>query len=134
MNHPDTVFANATVLAQLFPAERSDDFFEALYGDAEEGVYDIALRYSGYDAKQAALHFFLDLHQRPGKCLACNLTYGLPEVFSRHPIINIKGLAAEAAKLLGPDVRCTDWQLGSTQQEERTRYSIPLTLIITGAA
>ncbi len=30
-------------LASIFPAERTDDFFEALFGDAEEGSYDIEL-------------------------------------------------------------------------------------------
>lgn len=134
MKHPDTVFKDEALLAQLFPAKRSDDFFEALFGDAEEGAYTIALRYGGYDADRSTLQFYLDLHQRPGKCLVCNLTHGLPEVFSRHPIINIKGLAAEAAKLLGPDVECTAWQLGSTQQEEATRHCIPLTLTVAAAS
>ena len=104
MNNPDTVFADPKVLAGLFPPERSNDFFEALFGDADEGAYDIALRYSGYDAASNTLRFYLDLHQWPGKCLVCNLTHGLPEVFSRHPIVNIKGLTADVAKLLGPNV------------------------------
>ena len=133
MNNPDTVFADQKVLDNLFPAERSNDFFEALFGDAEEGAYDISLRYGSYDAAGGTLRFYLDLHQRPGKCLACNLTHGLPEVFSRHPIVNIKGLATDVTKLLGPDVQCTDWKLGSTQQEESARHSIPLTLTIANS-
>ncbi len=133
MNNPDTVFADAQVLARLFPPERSNEFFEALFGDAEEGAYDIALRYSGYDAASGTLRFYLDLHQRPGKCLVCNLTHGLPEVFSRHPIVNLKGLAADVAKLLGPEVESTAWKLGSTQQEESTRHSIPLSITISPA-
>ena len=128
MNNPDTVFADPKVLAELFPPERSNDFFEALFGDADEGSYDIALRYSGYDAASNTLRFYLDLHQRPGKCLVCNLTHGLPEVFSRHPIVNIKGLTADVAKLLGPNVACTSWKLGSTLQEESARPCIPRTL------
>lgn len=133
MNNPDTVFADPKVVVELFPPERSNDFFEVLFGDADEGAYDIALRYSGYDTASRTLIFYLDLHQRPGKCLACNLTHGLPEVFSRHPIINIKGLAADVAKLLGPDVECTDWKLGSTIQEESARHCIPLTLTMNEA-
>lgn len=134
MNNPDTVFADDKVLAQLLPKERSNDFFEALFGDAEEGSYDISLRYDGYDAASRSLRFYLDLHQRPGKCLVCNLTHGLPEVFSRHPIINIKGLAEDAAKLLGPEVESTGWKLGSTQQQEAARHCIPLTISISAAA
>ena len=133
MNYPDTVFADPKVLAELFPPARSNDFFEALFVDAEEGAYDIALRYSGCDAGGGTLHFYLDLIQRPGKCLVCNLTHGLPEVFSRHPIVNIKGLAADVAKLLGPQVECTNWKLGSTQQEESARHCIPLTLTMSEA-
>ena len=79
------------VLRELFPAQRADDFFEALFGDASEGAYDISLVFTGCNEQSNTLHFNLDLHERPGCCLACNLTYGLPEVFSRHPVINISG-------------------------------------------
>ena len=30
-------------LTDLFPPQRTDDFFDALFGDAEEGAYDIRL-------------------------------------------------------------------------------------------
>ena len=30
-------------LNDLFPPQRTDDFFDALFGDAEEGAYDIRL-------------------------------------------------------------------------------------------
>ena len=69
---------------QLFPHDLADRFFEALYGDTEEGAYDIRLKFKGQ--KQDRLEFEFQLKQRPGKCLACNLTYGLPNVFSRHPV------------------------------------------------
>ena len=39
------------VLKQLFPAERADAFFEALYGDASEGAYDIVVLFSGTEKK-----------------------------------------------------------------------------------
>ena len=40
-----TIFTD-NVLAELFPAERSNDFFEALFGDACEGAYDIKLGFT----------------------------------------------------------------------------------------
>ena len=101
MKNPDTVFAEARVLETLFPESRSDEFFDALFGDATEGAYNIKLRYGAYDAKSGTLTFFLDLLQRPGKCLACNLTYGLPQVFSRHPLLAMGHLAGELAGKIG---------------------------------
>ena len=73
----ETIFIDST-LKELFPSERANDFFEALFGDADEGAYDIVLSFKGYNERTSMLHFFLDLHERPGRCLACNLTYGLP--------------------------------------------------------
>ncbi len=98
---PFAAIFTAEVLEQLFPESRADDFFDALFGDAAEGAYDIRLAYKGYDAPARTLVFALQLHQRPGKCLACNLTHGLPEVFSRHPLINLNGLTREIDHLLG---------------------------------
>jgi len=72
------------VLKKLFPEDRADQFFDALFGDAEEGAYDISLEFKGQS--QNKLEFEFHLKQRPGKCLACNLTYGLPQVFSRHGV------------------------------------------------
>ncbi len=114
------------VLNDLFPPERTDDFFEALFGDADEGAYDIHLRFDGHEATPNSLRFFLDLIERPGCCLACNLTYGLPEVFSRHPVINIKGLVADIEEKLDGRARCVDWQLGTTVQQSKGLYSIPM--------
>jgi hypothetical protein len=114
------------VLAELFPAGRADDFFEALFGDASEGAYDIKLSYVGYNEQDNSLLFNLDLHERPGCCLACNLTYGLPEVFSRHPVININGLVEDIEKKLGGAAKCADWKLGTTVQQEKSLHSIPL--------
>ena len=116
------------MLAELFPPSRTNDFFEALFGDADEGAYDIHLRFDGYNPATNSLHFFLDLCERPGCCLACNLTYGLPEVFSRHPVINIKGLVADIEKILDGRARCTDWRLGTTIQQGSGLHAIPLTI------
>lgn len=129
MDDLDVIF-NSETLGTLFPAERSNMFFEALFGDASEGAYDISLRYDQYDEKDGVLHFFLDLHERPGCCLVCNLTYGLPDVFSRHPMINIKGLVADIQEKLNGQASCEDWKLGSTVQQDSSLHSIPLTIYL----
>ncbi len=118
------------VLAELFPARRTDDFFEALFGDASEGAYDIKLAYSGYDPQASTLQFDLDLHERPGNCLVCSLTHGLPQVFSRHPVINIRGLVKEIEGKLSGMGTCVDWNLGSTSQRQGNLHSIPLLISV----
>lgn len=123
MNSAQDIFTQET-LQSLFPADRANAFFDALFGDAEEGAYDIRLAFQGQAAN--TLTFGLELHERPGRCLACNLTYGLPEVFSRHPVINIKGLAAEITALLGDKATCTGWKLGTTQTVSKKLHVIPL--------
>ncbi len=112
-------------LDSIFPAEeRTNAFFDALFGGAEEGAYDIRLVCRTVEADRAVLAF--ELHQRPGKCLACNLTYGLPQVFQRHPILNVAGVARAVAQHLGwSDV---NWQLGSTEEISRELHAIPLML------
>ena len=115
-------------LRKLFPEDRSDRFFEALYGDAEEGAYDIRLEYGGF--RENRLEFILRLTQRPGKCITCSLTYGLPEVFSRHPIINVKGLVQNIESLLNGKVRCVGWQLGSTREISKVVHAIPLNIFL----
>jgi hypothetical protein len=121
-----------TALSQLFPAERADAFFEALYGDAAEGAYDIALSFQGL--KKDALEFSFNLHRRPGKCLACNLTYGLPQVFLRHPIIDIGGLVRDIEKRLADKGTCNRWELGETREISSDLHVIPLTIYIDRTA
>jgi hypothetical protein len=116
-------------LARLMPTQRANDFFEALYGDAAEGAYDIELAFAG--SQDGSLMFELLLRQRPGKCLACNLTYGLPQVFSRHPVINLKSLAAEVGSLLGTD-GVPSWELGRTREVSAELHVIPLTIKLAG--
>jgi len=112
------------LLLTIFPEERADAFFEALFGDAEEGSYDIALAYVGDSG--SGLDFEMKLSQRPGKCLACNLTYGLPEVFSRHPIINVQGVADAVANATGKS--SATWKLGATREVTRELHVIPLSI------
>lgn len=121
------IFTPDTLL-QLFPPGRADEFFDALFGDAAEGAYDISLKFNGYQPEEKKLYFDLHLIQRPGKCLACNLTYGLPEVFTRHPIINIKGLVVEINKLLAGKLSCKDWSLKHTKSISSALHLIPLVI------
>ncbi len=119
----ETVFTQEWT-REAFPPERSDVFFDALFGDAEEGAYDIALRF--VQAGKDSLEFAFDLHQRPGKCLVCNLTYGLPQVFSRHPVINVKGLVEKIGLAAGADPAKTTWKLGTTKEISNALHSVPL--------
>jgi hypothetical protein len=125
MHTPQQVFTEKT-MRDLFPPERTDEFFEALFGDASEGSFDISLSFANYDEAAGLLTLQLNLHERPGHCLACNLTYGLPEVFSRHPLINIKGIVAEVEHLLGGEMVCESWRLDHTIQKDRSLHCIPL--------
>ncbi len=113
-------------LAGLFPPERADEFFEALYGGAETGAFDIALKSNGFNPVNNTLLLEFRLTERPGKCMACNLTYGLPEVFKRHPVINVAGIMEEIEKALSPDWRVKDWQIGSTIALDPKVNTIPL--------
>ena len=113
-------------LDKIFPASRADDFFDALFGGAEEGAYDIGLVCRGVEAQKAKLAF--ELRQRPGKCLVCNLTYGLPQVFQRHPILNVAGVASAVAYELGWPSDRVNWKLGHTEEVSRELHAIPLIL------
>jgi hypothetical protein len=122
-NHIEALFAQEK-LDVLFPQGRSDAFFDALLGDATEGAYDIRLTFG--TCQDSKLVFNLELHQRPGKCLACNLTYGLPTVFARHPVIDIPGVVKHIDQMLNGRARCIDWKLGNTRETERGLHTIPL--------
>jgi len=123
------IFTDAT-LAKLFPPEKTNDFFDALFGDAREGAYDISLKFITYTPDAKELHFELHLLERPGKCLACNLTYGLPEVFSRHPVINLNGLVAEINSVLNGLLQAKDWKLKATRTVSSNVHVIPLVIIV----
>jgi hypothetical protein len=111
-------------LEELLPQERTDRFFEALLGDAADGAYDIGLAFK--NSRNGQLTFDIQLKQRPGKCLVCNLTYGLPQVFSRHPVIDIEGLVRQIENLLAGRFRCPRWELGATREVNRKLHAIPL--------
>ena len=115
-------------LNQIFPPGTDDRFFEALLGDAAEGAFDICLKFAEQHHNQ--LRFTFDLKQRPGKCLTCSLTYGLPHVFSRHPVINVKERVKQIEHLLGEDAHCCDWQLGTTREVSSVLHTVPLTIFL----
>lgn len=118
------------VLNDIFPSNRANDFFDALYGDVEEGAYDITLAYGGFEPDNKVLKFRLNLAEREGKCLACHLTHGLPEVFSRHPVIDIAGVVKRIDAQLGDKASCGKWHLGSTMTVSRQLNAVPLTIEI----
>lgn len=119
---------NTKKLEELFPHDRADMFFEAMYGDASEGAYDIYLTFKDYSPKELVFEFHLN--QRSGKCLACNLTYGLPTVFARHPVINIKKLVENISQALPDDLTCTHWEMGNTAEKSSGLHIIPLKVAI----
>jgi hypothetical protein len=120
MTNADQIFISAS-LDEIFPPSITDAFFEALFGDAEEGAYDIRLRFESHDPNE--LRFAFHLLQRPGMCLACNLTYGLPQVFSRHPLLGVGKLAQTLADRINAGM--DSWSLGATREISRSLHVIP---------
>lgn len=125
----EDIFTRET-LDELFPRDKADDFFEALFGDSEEGAFDIQLHFVG--AGEVRLDFEFRLQERPSKCLSCSLTYGLPDVFTRHPVIDVKGLVEGVERLL-PGKRCFNWKLGRTKELSSKEHAIPLHIDIQDA-
>lgn len=112
-------------LDRIFPPKRTEEFFDAIYGGAEEGAYDIRLACKNIELKRA--NFAFQLLRREGKCLKCSLTYGLPEVFKLHPVINIAGIANDIAKALGWSGKIC-WSLGETMEINDDLQMIPFTV------
>lgn len=113
-------------LNEIFPEDRADRFFEALLGDVEDGTYDIRLIFEGSDRRH--LNFSFHLIERPGKCLVCSRTYGLPDVFRRHPIIDLDGVVAAIDQTLNGTARCGPWRLERTREISRGLHAIPLVI------
>ena len=111
-------------LDTLFPATRTNEFFEALFGDADDGAYDIKLVCNNQNEDTINLHY--ELHGRVGKCLACNLTSGLPQVFRKHPILAVEKTVNEIAQK-------NNWthitfDVGNTVQVNDKLHFIPVTI------
>lgn len=112
----------------LFPPEKADEFFDAIYGGTEEGAFDISLRFASYNEAANTIRLEFCLTERPGKCMACSLTSGLPPVFERHPIIDIKGIIERINKAIAPDASVDSWTIGSTTPVAPKVNVIPLIL------
>ena len=125
------LFSSETI-EQIFSENKADQFFDALYGDSSEGAYNIRLVFKEHANNMLIFEFHLT--QRPGKCLRCNLTYGLPDVFSRHPIINVKGMVIKIDTLLNGQGKCIDWKLGRTIEISNELHVIPLVITLGDAA
>lgn len=117
-----------TAMDDLFPEERTDRFFEALFGDAAEGAYNIRLAFKEH--RPEALEFEIRLTPRGGKCLSCNLTYGLPAVLGRHPVIDIGGIVAEIDRMLAGRARCGAWRLLQTREISAELHVVPLVIAL----
>jgi hypothetical protein len=117
-------------LKELLPSSRSDDFFEALYGGAETGAFDIALAEDGLNEKTGELHLAFLLTERPGKCMACHLTTGMPSVFERHPVIDAKGIVKKIEEKLDYRWRIEGWKLGTTLPRGAKKKFIPFVIIL----
>ena len=125
MTDADQIFTSDS-LDEIFPPSITDAFFEALFGDAEDGAYDIRLRFEGHSPEE--LRFAFHLLQRPGMCLACNLTYGLPQVFSRHPLLAVGKLAQTLCAQV--QAAPASWELTSTREISRSLHVIPFIIKI----
>lgn len=123
-------------LQELFPRGRDDQFFDALYGGAEEGAFDISLEFVSFEPEKGRLMLEYRLTERPGKCMACSLTYGLPQVMERHPIIDVKGTVAKIGQRLKNDCDwiVVDWALGRTTPYAPKVNVIPLIIQLNRAS
>ncbi len=120
-------------LSLLFPPGRDDEFFEALYGGAEDGAFDIRLTLEGVREEAGEVVLAFTLTERPGKCMACSLTYGLPPVFERHPIINLKGILDGVSQRLAPDWKVEGYKIGATAPKAPKVNIIPLAIQVAPA-
>ena len=126
----ENLFTDAN-LKNLFPEEKADLFFDTMYGEVSEGAYDIELTFEGLINDTLEFHF--NLNRRPEKCLACNLTYGLPHVFSRHPVIDTQGVVNSIEKLLDGMATFKEWDLRETREISSDLHVIPLVIKIQPA-
>ncbi len=114
-------------IKSLLPAERVEEFFEAFYF-GEEPAYFLKLGLREWNPEAGKIVLELRLKARPGKCLACNLTSGLPDVFKRHPILNLAGVAEAVVNRLGDGFRLESWELGWTERLNQDLHVIPMVI------
>ena len=63
MNSDEGVIFPGEVMARIFPPDRSNRFFEALFGDPAEGAFDIRLEYVGSEQNRLTFAFKLKEQQ-----------------------------------------------------------------------
>jgi len=119
---------NEKVLKQLLPPERIEAFFEAFYF-GEEPAYHLQLGWG--ESTEGLVRLELQLHARPGKCLACNLTWGLPQVLEKHPLLNLDKTVQDFEKLLPQGHKVKKWYLGHTEERSPELHVIPLLIELT---
>ncbi|OAG27843.1 hypothetical protein [Thermodesulfatator autotrophicus] len=117
-------------IKSLLPEERVQEFFEAFYFGEEPAYYlDLGLREWRPEKGRVVLE--LRLTARPDKCLACNLTSGLPPVLKKHPILNLAGIVSEIAQKLEPGYKVDSWDLGWTEEVNHDLHVIPLVIKVS---
>ncbi|MDO5483624.1 MAG: hypothetical protein Q4F27_01825, partial [Desulfovibrionaceae bacterium] len=52
----------------------------------------------------------------------------LPQVFQRHPVLNVAGVARAIAQKLGWPEESINWRLGTTEEISRKLHAIPFLL------
>jgi len=109
-------------LEELLPREQVEAFFEAFYF-GEEPAYDLSLGFRGVRGNLLLLE--LQLKARPNQCLACNLTWGLPGVMERHPMLNLEGVVRRLESKLPEGMKVASWELGATEQKNPDLHVIP---------
>ena len=122
MENWESLFADE-VLKELLPQERVQAFFEAFYF-GEEPAYDLELGFG--EAQDGCLIFELRLKARPGQCLRCNLTWGLPQIMAKHPQLNLAEVVKKIEEKLPEGIKVTSWNLGLTEERNPNLHVIPL--------
>ena len=62
------------------------------------------------------------------------MTYGLPSVFARHPVIDIKGMTGKIIQQLGQHVQIKNWYCGETIERTSDLHIIPLFVEVVPSA
>ncbi len=115
------------VLQKALPRERIEAFLEAFYF-GEEPAYDMELAFGHFDSQEKLLTLEIRLRARPGQCLACNLTWGLPRVFRQHPLLDLASTVKTVEAHLPNGWRVREWDVGFTEERGPDLHVIPLWL------
>jgi len=109
----------------LLPRKKIEAFFEAFYF-GEEPAYDLELGLGEVSLEQKRIRLDLRLLARPGRCLACNLTWGLPPVLEKHPLLNLEEIVRRIEERLPEGLKVKNWELGAVREINSELHVIPL--------